>query len=638
MSKAFIKDIKPYKSEKVRGDKQERLVHQTSPAWVLTFVRWANRDTYRYGSDKKNKVAAPNGLTVKDKPLVVVNDCVQVTTTQSKRTHTPMMSAMLKPGDINYETAIHPGDFVFLNIVDWNEYADRIAQKALEKKPINGDHDGFKGIFKVQSVRKMLAVNPETGIKQLMFQIQAYGMTELNNSIYFNDQVIPPDQQGKSLLFFERIGASINSLITKKGQSNVQAILKILTELCLGAGPTELGKKDKAGNTLSPNSIFLLPSMVGELLGVKAKVVLDIYRFIYGIQEFSAGSVTKLSLGMNPSNLQNTTGPFLETKKACTGTTFIRVEYWNQVTAWALLQQYANLPINEMFTSFKLNPDGRIMPTITYRQIPFTTDSFEGDSVTRFLTLPRWRISPAMIYDLNLGRDEAARINYVQVFGRSNMGQDVKFLMAEQIRLGNFQIDSDDIRRHGLRPWIITTNFDFPTENTKQTTFSPYWASLMADSIFGGHLKMNGHIKCAGIEEPIAPGDNLELDDVVYHIETVTHTASCSPDGKKKFETTLELSNGIDIRSSKSGVVYAEMDNFDIQDELKKDYSRDHILPGISDTQFSYAREKNGDSPVLERKIPQESFTPAGLRKPLPTKTTEISKTQKPTKPKGGRK
>lgn len=637
MSKAFVKDIKPYKSDKVTGDSQEKLVHQTSPAWVLTFIRWANRDTYRYGSNKKNKVAAPGGLEVKD-PLVVVNDCVQVMTTQSKRSHTPMMSAMLKPGDINYETAIHPGDFVFLNIVDWNEYADRIAQKALEKKPINGDHDGFKGMFKVQSVRKVIGVNPETGTKQLMFQIQAYGMTELNNSIYFNDQVIPADQQGKSLLFFDRIGASINSLITKKGQTNVQAILQILTRLCLGDGPSDLGKSNDAGQLQTPNSIFLVPSLVGELLGIKAKRVLDIYRFMYGIQEFSAGSVTNLAAGINPSNLKSTTGPFLSTTKPCTGTTFIRVEYWNQVTAWALLQQYANLPINEMFTSFKLNPDGRIMPTITYRQIPFTTDSFGGNAVTKFLTLPRWRISPAMIYDLNLGRDETARINYVQVFGRSNIGQDTKFLMAEQIRKGNFQIDSDDIKRNGLRPWIITTNFDFPTEETKQTTFSPYWASLMADSIFGGHLKMNGHIKCAGIEEPIAPGENLELDDVVYHIETVTHTASCGPDGKKKFETTLELSNGVDIRSGERGIVYAGMDHTDIQEELKKDYSRDGILPGISDSQFSYAREKDGDSPTSSRKTPPESFTPAGLRKTLPVKTKEKTKTQAPTKPKGGRK
>jgi hypothetical protein len=633
MSKAFVKDIKPYKSYKVNKDGQERLVHQTSPAWVLTFVRWANRDTYRYTSN----VRAPDSFQVKD-PMVVVNDCVQVTTTQSKATHTPMMSAMFKPGDINYETAIAPGDFVFLNIVDWNDYAQRIAERALNRQPINGEHDGFKGVFKVQSVRKMLAINPETGIKQLMFQIQAYGMTELNNSIYFNDQVIPPDQQGKTLLFFDRIGASINSLITKKGQ-NVQEIVKTLAKLCLGTGPSDLGKTDKAGNVISPNSIFLIPSLVGELLGIKnAKSVLDIYRFIFGIQEYAGGSVKELAKGLNPSNLQNTTGSFLQTNKPCTGTTFIRVEYWNQVTAWSLLQQYANLPINEMFASFKLNPDGKIMPTVTYRQIPFTTESFKGSAVTRFLNLPRWRISPAMIYDLNLGRDEVARINYVQVFGRTNIGQDVRFLMSEQIRLGNFKIDEGDIKRNGLRPWIISNNFDFPTESTKQSTLAPYWASLMADSIMGGHLKMNGHIKCAGIEEPIAPGDNLELDDVVYHIETVTHVASCTLDGKKRFETILELSNGVDIRSGERGIVYAGMDNIDIQDEVKKDYSRDGLLPGISDTQFSYAREDNGDTPSAKRSMSTESFTPAGLRKPLPNRKEEDNTSTTPKKSKGGRK
>jgi hypothetical protein len=149
---------------------------------------------------------------------------------------------------------------------------------------------------------------------------------------------------------------------------------------------------------------------------------------------------------------------------------------------------------------------------------------------------------------------------------------------------------------------------------------------------------MNGHIKCAGIEEPIAPGDNLELDDVVYHIETVTHMASCTPDGKKRFETTLELSHGVDIRSDKRGIVYAEMDNIDIQDEIKKDYLRDGILPGISDTQFSYAREKNGDTPSAKRSMSKESFTPAGLKKPLPSRKEEVSTSTTPKKSKGGRK
>jgi hypothetical protein len=80
------------------------------------------------------------------------------------------------------------------------------------------------------------------------------------------------------------------------------------------------------------------------------------------------------------------------------------------------------------------------------------------------------------------------------------------------------------------------------------------------------------------------------------------------------------------------------MDNIDIQDEVKKDYSRDGLLPGISDTQFSYAREDNGDTPSAKRSMSTESFTPAGLRKPLPNRKEEDNTSTTPKKSKGGRK
>lgn len=624
--KSFKAKVHPYKSEKL-GKSIEKFVHQTSPAWVLTFIRWENRDTFRNAGE---------AMAVR-KPMVVINDCVSVTVTQSKRSHTPSMSALLRPGDINYSTAVAPGDFVLVNMLDWHEYANRVAERAARGEPINKEHDGFKGIFKVQSVRMTLGINPENGVKQMMYQIQAFGMTELNNTIYFNDQVIPTEQRGNPILFFERIGAAINSLILEKGQNNVQDMIKVLISLCLGSGPSELGRTDKGGNVVSPNSIFLIPPLVGRLLGTTASRAMDIYRFIFGVQRFSGSPNSALDIGLNPSNIASFNSPFYETDTKCTGTTMIMPEYWNQVTAWGLISQYANLPINELFTCFKLTLEGTVMPTVVFRQIPFTTESFNGPGVTRFLNLPRWEIDPAMIYDFNIGRDESARINFVLVFGRNNIGQNISALMADQLMQGNFAIDADDIKRNGLRPWIISSNFDFPTESSKSLTKAPFWAKLLADSLFGGHLKLNGTIRCAGIQEPIAPGDNLQLGDVVYHIESVTHSASVGPGGAKKFETILELSNGVDARSSEKALVYGQMRNVDVQDELKEDYKKKAIMPGISDTQFSFARGPDGDSKVnIERSgfgpIPRSGSTSQDKE------ASEKPNKSSPTKSKGGRK
>ena len=67
--------------------------------------------------------------------------------------------------------------------------------------------------------------------------------------------------------------------------------------------------------------------------------------------------------------------------------------------------------------------------------------------------------------------------------------------------------------------------FDIYDDTVDRASYnSPEWARIHADAVIGGHLKMNGTFVCAGIPDPIAVGDNLEFEDVVYHIEQITHT------------------------------------------------------------------------------------------------------------------
>ena len=94
---AYVRDIKATSTDS----------HQTSPGYSLTFIRWSNRDTFNYTSLDNFEVR---------QPLVVINDAVQVNVSNSKMGVTPSMNAILLGGDINYATAIHPGDFVFVNI------------------------------------------------------------------------------------------------------------------------------------------------------------------------------------------------------------------------------------------------------------------------------------------------------------------------------------------------------------------------------------------------------------------------------------------------------------------------------------------------------------------------------------------
>lgn len=584
-SRAFTKEILPF------GSDETDYVHQSSPHWVLSFVRWENRDTLR--------VKNVSSKEVRD-PLVVENDCIQVSTTSNKGTLTPSMNATLVMTDVNYETAVAPGDFVIVNMLNWPVDARRVADNARDKKPINGVNDGFKGIYKVQSVRKILSVDPMSGTKILLFKIVGYGFTEFNNTIYFNPYMLDMAQDQKnSLLFSSYLGKNWAHLVNKKGLTAVQDMVAVLTQSFIGDGISKSGRLNKQGLVINPNVHFYMPQTVGDLLNIRGvKAAKDIYIFLFGIQKYAAGSSTNLSAGMNPEGLYQKFNRFYYTKHKCAGDSFLKPEYWNQVKAWAIINQYINQPLNEIYTCYRVSPDGDVLPTVVLRQIPFTTEDYKsGGNVTKFLNLPRWKIDPSLILDLDLGRDEAARINFVQYFGKSTVSSSGAEISLE-IAKGNYVYDVDDVQRSGLRPYIVTTQFDEPTTSNKEYR-SPQWAKIIGDALIGGHMRMNGTITCAGIVDPIAVGDNLEFDGVVYHIEQVSHISTISvQDGKKSFRTSLSLSQGVSLTSSDKGTRYAEMD-FTKADLLREDdwtnNENNAILPGVSESQATVYRKKDPD-------------------------------------------
>lgn len=569
-SKAYIKDIVPNGSDGV---------HSVAPSWVLTFVRWENR--YLNVPDTGNAGDRSYFLSTRD-PLVVTSDCASVTVNYSKESHTPSMQAMLYPGDSNYLTSIAPGDFVFVNMLEFEEEADKIVELAKQSKAINGPESGFKGIFKIQSVRRVLAVDPATGTKKVMFQVSAFAFTEFNNTLYFNPFLLSGEADN-NFLFVTRITSIWEQYVGKKGTFGVQSILKLLINATIGDGFNGSATQKKDFN-ITQNTHFYIPQKVGSLLGVpQAKAAKDIYNYLFGIQKYMSGQDTTLQSGMNPV-IKKVSGRFYQTGTECQGSTLLKPEYWNQSAVWSVLNQYTNSPINELFTTLRISPEGNIMPTVVFRQMPFSTEKYKNQA-TKFLNLPRWRVSPDLLLDINLGREEAARFNFIQVFATvpqaasaSNQGY-----ISQQIAAGNFALDKLDVIRSGLKPYIVTSNFDTIVSD-KIASFAPTWAKLLADALMGGHLKLNGSIDCFGIVDPIAVGDNLELDSVVYHIEGLSHSCSVQPDGKRSFKTSLEISHGVDLESQNGTKVFGQMRNPSIEAEIKENLDAENsgFFPGIN--------------------------------------------------------
>jgi len=604
----FVKEIKPNTVDS----------HQASPAYVLSFLRWSNRDTKNY--------TIAGALDVR-KPMVVYSDAINVVTTDSKSSMSSTLTCVLKCGDINYATAVHPGDFVIVNLVNWETDAERIRIKAGNLEPINEVNDGFKGVFKIQSVVKTIKVDRNSGAKTMFATITAASHTEFNNVIYYNPAIAAAFAEKGAAMYSTAIGEYYSDKL--KAESSVQETVKDLFAILIGQSRKKFNPKVKNfGNTH-----FKIPATLGALIGrPDIQYANEFYNYVIGVWgDASAGSKnTNLGVGMNPGMTAEidpkTKKPLnnITTGKPIPGRKIVHIEDWNNQTAWSIIMGNINNVMNEMYTAHRIGLDNRVYPSIIVRQKPFTTEHFKGSSVvTKFFQLPRWKISANLLYDLQTSRNEAARFNFVQVFTRQ-LADTAEQDMAQQIALGNFQLDEKDIERAGLKPYVVTSNFDFPAQkggdNSKQL-HAAEWANIVSDWIIDGHLKESGVLTFQGIQEPIAVGDNLEFDGIIYHIEGVNHVMSIQGD-KKSWVTKITVSFGMDMRSSKAGPVYANMSHTDAQTANDEDWVNERINPGISDTQDILGRDHGEEiTPTKEA-----SFTPNDLNK----------KRNKPTEPNDG--
>ena len=572
--------------------------HQVSPAYVLTFMRWSNRDTYNYKNNKPLDVRTP---------LVVYNDAISIVTTDVKASMSATTTVVLKCGDINYATAVHPGDFMIINLLNWDSEAQVIHDKALALEPINEIDDGFKGVYKIQSVVKTLRVDPSLGVKQLYVTITAASHTEFNNVIYYNPAITASFAEKGTALWSTAIGDYYNDKL--KSESRVQQVVVDLFKILIGQS---FKKKDSKIQNYG-NTHFKIPSTLGALIGRKNILFAnEFYNYVVGMWKDSKElklSDSNIGPGFNPNFTKDSN--FITTGKSIVGNKQVTLENWNSQTAWSIIMGNINSVLNEMYTTHRVGPDNRVYPTVVVRQKPFTTDHFKYTTdVTKFSQIPRWKISANLLYDLQTSKNDAARFNFVQVFTRQlaeNAGMD----MSQQISLGNFVFDKGDIERNGLRPYVVTSNFDFPAGKGRpadKQLHGKEWANIVSDWIIDGHMKESGMLTFQGLKEPIAVGDNLEFDGIVYHIEGVNHVMSING-SKKSWTTKITVSYGVDTRSSANGPVYANMTHTDAQKQNEEDWVHERVLPGISDTQDISGRI-NGEETKPTESI---NFTPSKL-------------------------
>lgn len=461
-------------------------------------------------------------------------------------------------------------------------------------------------------------------------QLQAMDV-QLNTFFSANAQQ-PGVETAKAIPFFLSIllGRGFSSLLTNPlPSSGMPNIVSGLTG------------QDPAGPQEEAPYAYLVPAEVGALLGKSSGsktsgilAMADIDEAVIGVQNYSGGGA---SIGTYTPNTDGTVGtgsyaPGQEATGVNSGAASagqpqqlftpdgLQVGGGNdnhkftpvpvsglftpdmpnmtgQHNVWTILKQYLNDAVNEMYTVLRVNDQGSVVPTLIIRQLPFSSDVFAASlntgatytsintyvpsgnlPLTRFLELPRWHVDPLLVvapgYDI--GSSDAKRCNFVHIYGQSSLLP--ANTMTWQITNNHPVEDRADIRRSGLLAHMSTVACSPADISINQGAAK--WMAIRSDFQMGMHQTLDGTLNIHGVQAPIVPGDNMEWDDVVYHLETVLHTCQITRDGRRSFRTTLQFDHGLrsDTAPPVRNVVFADQTLFPAQNTDDNEF----YDPGLS--------------------------------------------------------
>lgn len=558
-----------------------------SPYWVICVFPLALPLTFSRSSMASVSALSGSGAGMRDVgKIIITDDCVAMTVSANKEQHVKSLSASLIQTTQNYLVDILPGDWIMAWICNHEEDGIQIAQLAKDGKAANGWDDGLKFIGRINSIRKRIDRDPESGILSSTYSLNASSFTELDSQFFYDQSLADTTFAGAAGLstWMAMVGLDSEQLLElsiDEQADNVHKIIPTLLELLLGKGvPSSVNPVKElpaatgagVGSQQEAPFAYLVPKEVGDLLGKTSRDVTkaggclafcDILETIYGVQTYSNTNSTSAPWRIFAPDINSGSGSsFQYTGNPMLGAFIPIMPQLTNRPLWSVLTQYLNPTVNELYTCLRVNSDGDIVPTLMLRQIPFTTDAFSqrnngllkskefGASnenqgrqipITPFLSLPRWVMHPELLSMVDIGRSDATRCNFVHVYGQNNYATN-NIPITEQL-VNNPPIRDDlDIQRSGLRAYMSTVAVDaFNQAGQAPRT----WMEFVADMMIGSQYTLNGTITCRGISVPICEGDNLEFDNVIYHIEGLTHSVSIDSDGNRTFNTSLQLSNGM---------------------------------------------------------------------------------------------
>lgn len=528
---------------------------QFVPNYVITFIPFKYRELFYAGRSLQEALET-------SQPIVVVNDALSIRIHAHKGSPLVEAEIELASFNVNYSAAISVGDHVFINLLNNTRDFNVVSNAALASGPINSNNHGLKFVGRVISVRQVLSVNPATQAAQYRYQIHCAAFTELLTQTYYNEYLnaVKNNSPNPSLEFFASISKQYQDLfakLNKNARIPTEQMINFLLDLFIGPGLIDPANQANTKLKATPNATFLVPAVIKKYLGLPLEKnpnavghqYADILHRVFGIQLYTNSFFPQAkAAGKNYFQCAPLHGGIRPPAMNFNGSPL-----------WGVLQRFSNPALNELYTAIRPLANGALVPQIILRQIPLTTKylkkKYTGQDATFFLNLPRWVIqSDYPIYEYNIGTSDAERFNFFLTYSDAAESPDPSLNLKIQINSGNWVFDQMNAVRNGVRVHTTFTNTDaiIQQDGRARPAEINKWATIIADFYLNGHLKMNGSIVVAGIQEPIWHGDNLVFDGKIFHIEGFSHDFHVDPiTGRKRWITVLHISHGYYLGAKK---------------------------------------------------------------------------------------
>jgi hypothetical protein len=251
---------------------------------------------------------------------------------------------------------------------------------------------------RIDSVRKHMRLDRQSGIKTSGVSVTAIGFRELDSQIFYDQNLAENDALSGSLgSWLAKLGLDLEALFAvdiKNGQkNNARALITSLVDLIVGKGVSKdinptgnsaLQAGTGANATGEAPFAYLVPRVVGAFLGITGSSktggimsYADILTTLMGVQEYNTSSATAgEGAAFIPTHDRSSSSQRMYTGTELLGTFLPVMPELTNKPLWSVLQQYLNPTVNEMYTCLRVNKDNRIVPTLVVRQIPFTTEAF----------------------------------------------------------------------------------------------------------------------------------------------------------------------------------------------------------------------------------------------------------------------